>query len=158
MTEEKTGEGPKLTRRQFLKKAGRIAGGILVGAAGLELAACQKGEAPKFGEYKDNLYYTVKLEHLEEEYGHIREEAHMQGKIKGEIPTKLGLTVDNVRKVYGSSTGAAHEITTYEDGQSTGLWWEGDWPSKENTKIKIHGYVSSQFTTKVGESYDKPKE
>lgn len=155
MAEEKTEGAPKkISRREFIKKGAIIAGGVLAGA---ELAACERKKAPEYGTYVDKKYYTVKVEHGEEEYGHIRKEPHMQGEIKGEVPTQLGLTVNNVRKVWGSETGAAHGLTTFEDGQSRSWWYEGDWPSKENLEKKISGYVSSQFITEAN-SYDKPIE
>lgn len=158
MTEEKTGEGPKkYTRRKFLEIAGKTAGGILLGA---ELAACRRGKTPEYGDFtdpKNPKYYTVRLEHLEEEFGHIRKEPHMQGEIDGEVPTRLGLTVNNVQRVWGSETGASRGLTTFEDGQSRGYWYKGLWPSKEKPEEKIEGYISSQFATEI-EEYEKPKE
>lgn len=141
----------KITRRNFLRKVGIAAGGILVGA---ELASCKKRKAPEFGSPVDDLYYTIKVEHGKEEYAHIREKPHMGGEIIGEIPTQKGLVVENIRKVWGSETGAAHGITTFPDG-SRGWWFKGIWTTPDGQKIE--GFISSQFVT-IEKSYDKPIE
>ena len=144
----------KYTRREAIKKGLIAAAGI---AAGLELVACKIKSAPEYGTSVDDpiKYYTVRIEHGEEEEGHIRKDPHMQGDKIGEIPTDRDLIINNVTKVWGSETGAAHGITTFPDGQSRGWWFKISWPSKENPEQKIPGYVSSQFVTII-ESYDKP--
>lgn len=147
----------KVSRRDLLRitgKAIKAGGAIMVGS---ELAACLPKGPPEYGTPVDKKFYTVLIKYGEDEveYANIREQPYITAEILGKLPTQEKIIVKNVRKVWGSSTGAAHGITKFPNGQEMGWWFQGVWPSAEEKDVP--GFISSQVIT-IEKSYDKPIE